>query len=117
MVGERGEEDEQGPHSTLFWKEGHHESVLHEGWKLIRCSLPRKNWLFHIAVDRTERVNLADQNAAKVKELNALIDAHNAQLPPPGWPSVLQMPQLIDRSSLSPAEDITDDDEYIYWPN
>ena len=105
------------PHSTLFWKEGHHQSVWHEGWKLIRCGSPEKSWLFHTAIDPTEQTNLADRNPHKVKELQALLDSHNAQLPPPGWPSVLQFPQLIDRASIFPNLDIKTDDEYLYWPN
>ena len=24
------------PHKTLFWREGHHQTVLHNGWKLIK---------------------------------------------------------------------------------
>ena len=117
FVTEQGEKRELKPHSTLFWKEGHLESVWHEGWKLIRCGRPRKVWLFDMGADPTEQTNLAQQHPRKVQELQALIDAHDANLPTPGWPNVLQMPQLIDRASVDPGKEITDDDEYIYWPN
>jgi len=103
------------PHKTLFWKEGHHESVQHEGWKVIRSGNPGKSWLFNI--NPTEKENLAEKNPAKLSELHALMDAHNAKLPRPGWPSVIDMPQLIDKASTSPGHDIADGDEYIYWPN
>ncbi|MEZ5573201.1 MAG: sulfatase-like hydrolase/transferase [Halioglobus sp.] len=109
------------PHETLFWREGYQQSVLHNGWKLIRANQPDKapgtaqrKWLFNLAVDPTERRNLAEQHPEKVAELEALLAEHNAQQAPPMWPSVVQDAQLIDKPGGVPYED---GDEYIYWPN
>jgi arylsulfatase A-like enzyme len=102
------------PHDTLFWREGYHQSVQHLGWKLIRSDLPDKRWLFHLANDPTERHNLADAEPERVVELEALLDAHNAEQAEPLWPSVIASPQLIDKHGGQPYED---GDEYIYWPN
>lgn len=107
-------EKEGLPHDTLFWREGHQQSVLHEGWKLIRADRPDKRWLFNLSVDPTEQVNLAAEAPAKVAELEALLAAHNAEQAAPLWPSVMDGPQLIDKHGGQPYEA---GDEYIYWPN
>jgi uncharacterized sulfatase len=99
----------------LFWREGYHQSVLHDGWKLIRSDKPdNKHWLFHLAQDPTEQHNLAQQIPDQVARLSALLDAHNAEQAPPMWPSITQAPQLIDKHGGEPYEP---GDEYIYWPN
>ncbi|MGB1808301.1 MAG: sulfatase-like hydrolase/transferase, partial [Porticoccaceae bacterium] len=43
------------PHETLFWREGHQQTVLHQGWKLIRAEQPHlpqpapmAKWLFNL---------------------------------------------------------------------
>jgi uncharacterized sulfatase len=102
------------PHDTLFWREGHQQSVLHRGWKLIRADRPDKRWLFNLAEDPTEQLNLAAEAPEKVAELEALLAAHNAEQAEPMWPSVLDGPQLIDKHGGQPFEP---GDDYIYWPN
>lgn len=102
------------PHDTLFWREGHQQTVLHQGWKLIRADRPDKRWLFHLTMDPTEQVNLAAESPAKVAELEALLNAHNAEQVAPMWPSVIDGPQLVDKHG---GQDYEEGDEYIYWPN
>jgi uncharacterized sulfatase len=109
------------PHETLFWREGHQQTVLHQGWKLIRAEQPHlpqpapmAKWLFNLAVDPTEQNNLAAQNSEKLAELEALLAAHNAEQVEPLWPTVFNSPQLIDKTTNEPMEE---GDEFIYWPN
>ena len=102
------------PHEALFWRQGHHQSVLHDGWKLIRADRPNRRWLFNLAEDPTEQVDLARRFPQRVGELEALLAAHNAQQARPLWPSVIDGPQLIDKTG---AEPYGPGDEYIYWPN
>ena len=109
------------PHRTLFWREGYQQTVLSDGWKLIRADQPDKpagsgqaRWLFNLAEDPTERNNLAQLMPDKVAALEALLAAHNAQQAKPMWPSVIQNAQLIDKPGGLPYEQ---GDEYIYWPN
>ncbi len=109
------------PHQILFWREGHQQTVLHKGWKLIRADqshLPQPvaqaKWLFNLAVDPTEQTNLATDSPDKVAELEGLLAAHNAEQVEPLWPSVFNSPQLIDKTSNEPYEE---GDEFIYWPN
>ena len=110
----RGERDGV-PHETLFWREGYQQTVQHQGWKLIRTDKPEgKKWLFNLAEDPTEQVNLAAQHPEQASALESLLNAHNAEQADPLWPSVTQSPQLIDKHGGQPYED---GDEYIYWPN
>jgi uncharacterized sulfatase len=109
------------PHQTLFWREGHQQTVLHNGWKLIRADqshlpqpAPQAKWLFNLGQDPTEQINLASQNGDKVAELESLLAAHNAEQMQPLWPSVFNSPQHIDKTSNEPIEE---GDEFIYWPN
>lgn len=102
------------PHETLFWREGHQQTVQHQGWKLIRADRPNKRWLFNLTIDPTERNNLASEEPQKVAELEALLAAHNAEQAEPLWPSVLDFPQLVDKHG---GQEYVAGDEYIYWPN
>ena len=102
------------PHTTLFWRQGHHQSVQHEGWKLIRSDTSNKRWLFNLAIDPTEQENLAASNPEKLLLLEGLLAAHNAEQATPMWPSVTDGPQLIDKHG---GQQYVPGDDYIYWPN
>ena len=102
------------PHKTLFWREGHHQTVLHNGWKLIKSGRINKKWLFNLNEDPLEKINLAKKEAEKISELENLLAAHNDEQIGPLWPSVIDSPQLIDKHG---GQDYEEGDEYIYWPN
>ena len=105
---------------ALFWRQGHHQAVRHDDWKLTVTERETgdgretKRWLFNLATDPTEQRDLAAQMPDKVAELQSLLDDHNAAQAEPLWPSVLDSAQLIDKTE---AEDYAPGDEYIYWPN
>jgi arylsulfatase A-like enzyme len=99
---------------TLFWQSGYYRVVRHGDWKLQISDKPSKAWLYDLAQDPTEQVNLAAVRADKVAELRGLLDAHKASARPPLYPYVAEMPVAIDKSL---AERFVDGDEYIYWPN
>ena len=101
-------------HKTLFWRQGHQQTVLHEGWKLIRTSRANQKWLFHLEKDPTEKNNIVADYPEKVQLLEKLLDEHNLQQVEPLWPSVVNAPILIDKHT---GQEYEDDDEYIYWPN
>ena len=102
------------PHETLFWREGHHQTVLHEGWKLIKSGRINKRWLFNLKEDPLEKINLVKENQSKVSELEVLLAKHNAEQAETLWPSVMESPQLIDKHG---GQEYEEGDEYIYWPN
>ena len=101
-------------HETLFWRQGHQQTVLHQGWKLIRTSKAEQKWLFHLEEDPTEQNNIILDYPDKVKLLEQLLDKHNLEQVEPLWPSVANVPILIDKHA---GEEYEKDDEYIYWPN
>ena len=104
------------PHETLFWKQGHNQTVLHNGWKLIRTNTPDKKWLFNLNEDPTERINLAYSELEKLSLLEELLNEHESEQAPSLWPSVLNAPILIDKVGNT-GENYKKGDEYIYWPN
>jgi arylsulfatase A-like enzyme len=102
------------PHDALFWRSGHYRVVRAGDWKLQLSERPKQAWLFDLAQDPTESTNLAGTEPARVAELTALLDAHDATQSPPLWPSLLEGPIRIDPPLNAPA---APDDEYVYWAN
>ena len=99
---------------TLFWQSGHYRVVRHKDWKLQVTERPAKIWLFNLAEDPTEQINLATSMPDKVAELLALLDAHAADARPALYPAVLESAITIDKTIIEPFEE---GDDYIYWPN
>lgn len=102
------------PPRALFWRDGPLRTVQEGGWKLIRSERPKKDWLFNLNDDPTEKINLAGTQPQKLAQLKALLQAHHAGMPAPLWPSFLQAPVYIDKTLDQPK---TADDEYSYWSN
>lgn len=99
---------------SLFWRDGPYRAVRHGAWKLIASELPRKDWLFNLATDPTEKVNLAEREPQKLAELKAELAAHHADMPPSRWSSFIAMPISIDKTLDQPE---APGDEYTYWYN
>ncbi len=102
------------PHETLFWRSGDYKVLLAGDWKLQVSERPKKNWLFNLKDDPTERKNLADADAAKVTELLGVLQGIDGQQHKPIWPALAEAPVAIDHPAHSPD---SPDDEYIYWAN
>jgi arylsulfatase A-like enzyme len=110
----RGEQDGV-PHDALFWRTGHYQVALVNGWKLqVNERPPGTTWLFDLNNDPTEQENLTAQQPERVAELRRILEAHNAEQREPSWPSRVEMPVSIDKTL---ADGPSPDDEYIYWPN
>jgi arylsulfatase A-like enzyme len=102
------------PHEALFWRSGHYRVVRAGDWKLQRSERPPKVWLFDLAHDPTEQHDLSQAEPARVAELTALLDAHDATQSPPLWPSLVEGVIRIDPPLGAPT---SPDDEYVYWAN
>lgn len=102
------------PHDALIWRSGHYQAVLAGGWKLQVSQRPEKAWLFDLNGDPTEQRSLVDEQPDRVRALRALLAAHDAQQAEPLWPSVVEVPVPVDKTSADPQ---TTEDEYVYWPN
>lgn len=102
------------PGRALFWRDGDYRTVQEQGWKLIVAARPKKDWLFNLNNDPTEQNNLAAAEPQRVTQLKAVLEKHHAGMPPPLWPSFIEMPVPIDKT-LDQKESPTD--EYTYWIN
>jgi arylsulfatase A-like enzyme len=110
----RGER-EGVPHRQLFWRTGHYQVALVDGWKLqVNERPPGTTWLFDLDRDPTEQTNLADREPERVAALRRALAAHDAEQAEPAWPSRVEMPVNIDKTLLDAD---APGDEYIYWPN
>ena len=104
-----------GPRREItFWRSGDYRAVRAGDWKLQVSKRPDKVWLFNLAADPTEQVNLVDKEPARVAALRKLIETQNAGLPKPLWPGLVEAPVRIDVSLKAPW---TKDQEYVYWTN
>lgn len=101
------------PPRVIFWRDGHYQAVQVAGWKLQTAERPKKDWLFNLNDDPTEKKNLATEMPDKVAELKELIAKHNVTQRAPLFPATGEMPVTIDKTLEEPS---TNDDEYIYWP-
>lgn len=97
-----------------FWRSGDYRVVRAGNWKLQVSRRPSKVWLFNLASDPTERVNLAEREPGRVAELSRMIETQNAKMPTPLWPGLLEAPIRIDVPLNAPW---SKDQEYIYWTN
>ncbi len=102
------------PHEALFWRAGHYQVALADGWKLQVSQRPERTWLFDLENDPTEQHDLADREPARVAALRRALAAHNAEQAAPAWPSQGEIPINIDKT-LAVADE--PGDEYVYTPN
>ena len=73
------------PHDRLFWRTGHYQVALVDGWKLQVTERPGTTWLFNLNEDPTERTNLAEREPERVAELRRILAAHNAEQVESAW--------------------------------
>jgi hypothetical protein len=102
------------PHQVMFWRSGQYQVVRDGDWKLQVNGARNKIWLFDLAKDPTEQVDLSTKEPARVKAMQALLAAQNAETMKPIWPSLLQGPVFVDHPSGVPQKS---GDEYILWDN
>ena len=104
-------------HERLFWRSGASQTALVDGWKL-NVSSPKgaetRKWLFDLHADPTEQNELSTKHPAKLAELEAALEAHNAEQAPSMWPSSGSMGINLDKDLSIPD---APDDEYVYWTN
>ena len=105
------------PHQTIFFRSGNYKTLLDGDWKLQVADLPKKNWLFNLKDDPTERNNLAESDPARVDELRKVLDGINDQQAKPLWPTLTEASIDIDHPGDTERFPEKADDEYIYWAN
>ena len=102
------------PHQTMFWRSGGYKVLLAGDWKLQVADNPKKNWMFNLKDDPTEKTNLADTQPEKLAELTAELSKVDGEQAKPLWPSLLEGAIPIDRPLDTLA---AKDEEYVYWAN
>ena len=98
----------------MYWRNGPYRAMQEDKWKLIVADLPRKDWLFNLAIDPTEKVNLAQKEPERLAAMKAKMQAHHAIMPATMWESFIALPIAIDKTA---DQRLTPDDEYAYWNN
>ena len=66
-------------HEALFWRSGHYQVALSEGWKMHRNKHTEKVWLFDLSNDPTEQNNLASFHPDRIRDLDKLLAKHNTK--------------------------------------
>ena len=99
----------------IFWKTGHNKVVIKDNWKLQVEEYSQKQWLFNLADDPTEQLELSDQHPEKVYELIALINQHSE-----GAQDFIYKPPLlanvdVDRNLKEAVEEGHNEDEESVW--
>lgn len=102
------------PERPLFWRDGEMIALRHEGWKYISAPTPKKEWLFNLKDDPTEKRNLATSEPERLARMRALVVAHNKDMVPSLWPSFIDIPVMIDKTL---DQEQAPGDEYTYWAN
>lgn len=99
---------------ALFWQSGYLQVVRAGDWKLQYEGRRGKSWLFDLANDPTEQVNLAEEEPEKLAELMALLEAYQDGRTPSLYPYSMEVPLQIDKTLADTPEA---DDEVAWWPN
>jgi uncharacterized sulfatase len=102
------------PGRPMFWRNGLYRAMQEDKWKLIVAERPRKDWLFNLEADPTEKVNLAQQEPLRLVAMKTKLQAHHANMPATLWDSFIELPIAIDKTS---DQKLTPNDEYTYWNN
>ncbi len=99
---------------ALYWSSGFYRVVRAGDWKLHYNGRQGRAWLFNLAEDPTEQVNLAETHPEDRARLEVLMQAHWSDAVQPLYPHQTEGPICIDKTVVDrPCEK----DEYVIWPN
>jgi uncharacterized sulfatase len=97
----------------LVWRKEEYWSIRKGDYKLQVSTRPNVTWLFDMARDPTERINLANAMPAKVAELRVALDERMKGFVKPAWSP--QGRVRVDIDGVPQDESIPR--EYIEWTN
>ena len=92
---------------------GDYWAVRAGDWKFQIDQSQDKSWLFNLADDPTEQVNLVDQKPEMAARLMGLLNEHHRDRELL-YPSTTLMPAMIDKTL---ADQYEEGDELVFWPN
>ena len=102
------------PHENIFWRTDTYRVMRSGDWKLQSAEHPKKDWLFDLAKDPTEKNNLAATEPERLARMKADLMAWDKAQSKPMWPSLGEGPIAIDknlRQRFGPT------DEYVFYAN
>ncbi|MGL3821470.1 sulfatase-like hydrolase/transferase [Sphingopyxis sp. R3-92] len=99
---------------ALYWRSGDYRAVRAGDWKLQVTKRPEQARLYNLAVDPTEKHDLAASDPQRVAQLRAMLVAQNKDMAKPIWPGLIEAPVRIDVPLNTPWKDGQD---YVYWTN
>lgn len=105
---------EARPHETLYWRTDRYLAMRDGDWKLQVTALPPKVWLYDLAADPWERVNLATREPERLALLKSKLAAYDRSQAAPLWPSLGAGYMPLDKTITMPQ---ASDDEYVYFSN
>jgi arylsulfatase A-like enzyme len=109
----RGEQEGR-PHEALYWRTDDYLTLRLGDWKLQTSRLSGKTWLFDLANDPGEKINLAPREPARVADMTSKLETFNRQQAAPIWQSLAANPIPIDRSL---RERPRPNEEFVYFSN
>ncbi|WP_108787190.1 sulfatase-like hydrolase/transferase [Erythrobacter sp. Alg231-14] len=98
---------------AIYWQSGTYWAVRAGDWKFQIDQHQNKSWLFNLADDPTEQVNLVEREPEMAARLLGLLNEHHKDRELL-YPSTTLMPAMIDKTL---ADQYEEGDELIYWPN
>ncbi len=99
---------------ALYWRSGDYRAVRAGDWKLQVTKRPEHARLYNLAVDPTEKHDLAASDPQRVAQMRAMLVAQNKDMAKPIWPGLIEAPVRIDVPLNAPWKDGQD---YVYWTN
>ena len=105
---------DKGPDRPLFWRTDSYRVIRKGDWKLQVTQNPKKDWLYHLAVDPTEQNNLAAKEPERVASMKKELEAFNATQVKPNWPSMAEAAIVIDKHLRQKS---LPTDEYVFYGN
>lgn len=101
-------------HEALYWQAGKYHAIRSGKWKLQIHSVPRRVWLHDLEADPGEKTNLAQHRPDVVDYLTTLIRIRARDQAKALWPSMVDAPVPLDKSSRQKLEPT---DPYVVWAN
>jgi arylsulfatase A-like enzyme len=99
---------------VLHWRTDSYRVMREGDWKLQVTEQPRKDWLYDLAKDPTEKNNLAESEPQRVAAMKAKIVEFNQTQRKPIWPSIGAGAIPIDKTMKAKP---SPEDAYVYYGN
>jgi len=105
---------DKGPPRPMYWRTDSYRVIREGDWKLQVAQNPKKDWLFNMAVDPTEKLNLALKEPERVAAMKLKLEAFNATQVKPSWPAMAEAAIAIDKHL---KQTTLPEDEVVYYAN